>query len=328
MPDELAKIQSPAPVAPPPQPAPEPAPPIVAPTPQQQNAPRISTIRTFRADLDAAVKGENLSLATVAIKEAERRRRVGDETILATSGSNKILLASIGLVALGLAAFGIGFLYYRSTPPESVVTSTRQSLIFADEASTFDATTARSADIVAFAQRKLRTIDRKIGSIEEVILTQKASQLGAQGTEEIDLPLTGPEFVRSLGTAVPDGFARALAGEYLYGIHAWQQNHGFMLFKVSSYERAYQELLSWERRFFARDILPLLEENTSREGISEKPFKDAIIRNIDTRIVRDDAGTPILIYGFLNNENLLIAGSQETFIEVLSRFTTPRPVVR
>lgn len=294
------------------------------------NIPRMGTLRTFKADLDAAVKGENVSLATVAIREAEKRRALGILSDANThSSTRKIILLSIALVALGLGVFGVGFLYFQSNPETTVPISARTPLIFADSESKLDTTTARTSDVIAFAQKKLRTIDRQIGTVEEIIFTEQKQKLGEEGTTiTVEEPLTAQELIRGLGTAAPDGLLRSLEGSSMYGIYAWQTNHGFLLFKVTSYEKAFDELLSWEKRFMARDLLPLLEETIPREGINETVFRDAIIRNIDTRVLRDAQGTPILIYGFLNNQNLAIAGSQETFIEIVSRFTTPRPVVR
>ena len=52
----------------------------------------------------------------------------------------------------------------------------------------------------------------------------------------------------------------------------------------------------------------------------DRPFEDRIIRNKDVRVMKDSAGNIVLLYGFLDQKNLVITTNEQTFQEILNRF--------
>ena len=53
-------------------------------------------------------------------------------------------------------------------------------------------------------------------------------------------------------------------------------------------------------------------------------FNDVIVRNNDTRILRDDQGTIALIYGFPRVDTIIMATNESTSFEVFKRLTVTR----
>ena len=95
-------------------------------------------------------------------------------------------------------------------------------------------------------------------------------------------------------------------------------------------------MLDWEDTM-NKDLSPLfgdtLSEIATRGALQENPsaplfriftpriFNDVIVRNNDTRILRDDEGGIALIYGFPNVETIIVTTNENTFFEIFKRLT-------
>ena len=301
------------------------------PTPKPQAS--FSTIRTFKNDVSSAVKGENVSLASMALKESQKRdrdeqsvARESNKTTIALVASFLIFMLSVGLV--------VYFAFIRKVPETSVtLQTTRDSLVFADSHTNIDTTHLRPLEIVRAVSTRLYDTNRRIGTIEDIYFTKKVTVAPPDGqtataatTQDIELDAT--TFFASISSHIPSALTSLLDPQFMYGIHAFSANSGFLMFTTDSYAAVYAQLLAWEKRYMATDLTPILYEGTLPNDFNTGNWVDSSYKNIATRELRDADGKIVLMYAFLNPTHFVITGGQDAFNEVLSRYTTPKPVIR
>ena len=100
------------------------------------------------------------------------------------------------------------------------------------------------------------------------------------------------------------------------------------MFKTTYLHCAFAALHEWEKNM-AGDLYLILSGKPLRAQVRLGSFGDEIIKNIDTRVLRDADGQTLLIYSFLNSrDTIFITTNEATFNEVLTRFQTPHEVVQ
>jgi hypothetical protein len=142
-------------------------------------------------------------------------------------------------------------------------------------------------------------------------------------------PATLGEFFASLNVHGREDLLRALSGDFFFGIHMADTPSPVFIIPVTSYDRAFAGMLAWEQSIDS-DLSPLFKLipslTTSAEGglPVQRQFKDLVMRNYDVRALTDDSGAIVLYYSFPTPRILIIAASQYSFTEVLSRLQAER----
>jgi hypothetical protein len=283
--------------------------------------PTLSSIRTFKGDVSDTISREKLSLVGMALKEKERR--AGGEEVPAAAKSKRNIAIIITSVVLVVAGIGIGVFILISKPQTKVATPQKQaqeSILFADAQKELNVTSLRPETVISSLHKEMLGVGLKLGEVENIFFTSTTAST-AQA-------LAVGQFFNAVGADAPDALVRSLNDNYMYGIHIFDKNTAFLFLESNSYEKTYAEMLGWEKNYMFDRFAPALEINVPKEDLSVKPFEDAVIKNIDVRVLRDSAGNIALLYAFLNRNYLVITTNENTFYEVLSRFTTPKPVVR
>ena len=285
----------------------------------------LKTIRTLKDDRDNLVRAQGLSVIGIAIKEEEKKAEIRENTSV-SSGTNLIILAtSIFLILLGL---GTGFYAYERYTKESAgVTSPetihRQSILSSDAGVAFDVSQITVNDLTAKIKNEVRNPpDLRLGSVEGLSFYKKDSAGARTG-------VTASEFLLSLGSEAPGSFLRTLDSEFMFGILSSAENAAFIILRTESYDKGWAGLLDWDNKTLARDLYQILTALKPDEDLLTEKFEDLIIKNIDTRVLKDKGGVIRIVYGFLDGEKTIaIAGSKQAFIEALDRFSILRPVTR
>jgi hypothetical protein len=283
--------------------------------------PTISSIRTFKGDVNNVVTNDRVSLVGMAMKEKERRERrnlpPADE-----KKSNVLLISAI--VIFVLAGIFAGILFFLSlrgstnqTPQQEAVV---QSLLFADANKELNVTNLSADDVVSNLRKEMTDTQLRLGTVENIFFTTSIASSTSLA------PVS--TFFDSIGASAPDGLVRSLDPNFMYGIHIFDKNKAFILLKTTSYEKSYAEMLDWEKNYMYDRLARALTTDATQGNLSAKPFGDEVVKNIDSRVLKDEAGNIIFLYAFLNRNYLVITTGVNTFSEVLSRFTTPKPVIR
>ena len=281
----------------------------------------IRPVRTLKADMDSAIKGSNLSMVGIAIKEDERRRADASTAAVTTKKNHWFATVSTVLVLGGVSILGyIGYAYFfAGTSAEEQTTRTGyESLVFAEKTKIVSVRDLSDTQLAAILKNEVRNLNAPIGSVEDVHLVQADDRPQAVSFQE---------FVRLLRLDTPDTLVRNLGTNFMFGVYSAAENGGFMLLEPQNFERAFAGLLAWEPNMLS-DLGIILSGVTPEAELLRAPFTDVLIKNISGRAVYDKSGKIILLYSFFDKNNLIIAANETVFVEVISRLTTPRPVLQ
>lgn len=209
------------------------------------------------------------------------------------------------------------------------------SLIFADQEARIEGSGRE------LRQALLSLSDRDLGEGEVVLAYATYSTTTKNGV--VEMPVSGGALLAAMELPFPQIVARNIADEASIGmIRAKGEIRPFFILRVSSYERTFAGMLSWERTIkddlasfypaFTRAPIEVVSAATST-ATSTKPvatsspaqpvfierFRDDIVDNHDVRVLRDEENNTLMVYGYRDKTTLVIARSEEAFREVVRR---------
>ncbi len=307
-------------------PAATPAPAAETPAEITGNIPRLHTLKD---DLQGVVRDKKISLVRAVALEEEKKRGQGYAALPETSAqkehSHRMFLLSLSAVAvliIGGGALG-AYLITRTEAPAPAAQGV--SLLFAEKTAAFPIGTLSGIELKRSLAQIRGTLDGALGTITRI--APSASHTDANGATQEQLMTIG-EFLQAISARVTPDLVRAFTGDFFLGIHTIDKNAPVLVIPVSSYERAFAGMLAWEPTMNA-DLSPFFTAVPSQvldaNGLPvARQFQDAIISNYDARVLRDDSGTIELMYSFPSRGMLIIAESQNSFGELLSRLRASR----
>jgi hypothetical protein len=333
-------------------PAPPPPPPPPPPVRQRAPEPQPERIHTFTSDFQGRIDDKRANVFSVLA--AEQDRGEAPREILPEKRTNPLpILAGVALIFLG--GLGIFFAYQFATdaPPIPVVLDV-PSLIFADG----------HMELLGEEPLLPKLAEAATEVIPEgtVVITYVTTSTSTE-TGILTTPEPGGTLVRLLGLGAPDVLLRNILPESTIGIvHAGEETRPFFILKVSSFERTFAGMLAWEPRMaeklasiyppyapstelFLEDEIPFEEATSTEEVASSTPeetlvgddsvslqgldlgpdeFVDEIVRNYDVRILYDESGRVLMLYGYKDRSTLIITRDKEAFAEILNRLSSTR----
>ncbi len=307
----------------------EEAPAAAAPIPKSSVMP----LRTLKNDFQDIVRDQKISLVRAASMEQDKQRNASrltgeiEQKVVKSHRTFKIVAATVLFVILGIAVF-VGVLLIQAERSATTNAPSNSSILFAESTTPLPLSNRSSFDIKS-ALSQMRRGESALGSITRVvpvIATAPAEGSTAPGAREATLE----EFLSSLGTSASSNLVRALGGQFFFGIHTVDENAPVFVIPVTSYERAFAGMLEWEGSMNA-DLSPVFTSvpNTivGEDGLLQRrAFEDLIMRNYDTRALKDNAGVIQLFYAFPTRNILIIAESPYSFVEVLARLRAERRI--
>jgi hypothetical protein len=310
----------------------------------------VRPIRTFKDDIASVVTQKQTSLVSVIAAEEEKR---GNEVVPQTQRSGLspkayfLLGISAALVVVGLATYVVLPLL-RSNEP-TVPISQVPSFIFTDSQDPIDITNRSRSEIINRLIAAKDGVRVRLGAITHLYLTE--TYVSSEGVSQVRL-VRAPDFLSQIDARAPAYLVRAMEPTMMFGIHEYDGNQPFLIFKVNDYENAFAGMLEWEQ-YLNGDLAPLFgplllpvrrapEESLAVEPTSTStgsttdvatpdvgyifapPFVDGVIRNIEVRIQHNEEGGVALIYGFLDKQTVVITTAEPTFNEIYTRATSRR----
>ncbi len=285
----------------------------------------VASVHTLKQDLQHVVLEQKMSIVKAVALEQEKKSRMDRviEPPRAPSRAPAVIFTICIFVLLGLGA--LGGVYYiaalQSAPSQSSDTA---SLVFAEQTVPFPLT--RDAPQSLRAQLALaRTSSGTLGSLLHIVPMVNTTDLDGKN---IQRPATLQEFFTALNIEPPESLLRAVGNDFFLGIHTVDKNAPILVIKVTSYDRAFDGMLSWEKNMNG-DLAPLFTSvprlQMGRDGLqAQRQFSDLVMRNYDVRALKDDDGVIQLYYSFPTRDLLIIAESPYTFTEILSRLQAGR----
>lgn len=286
----------------------------------------VTPLHTLKDDLQSVVQEKKISYVRAVALEEEKRHKKGEQSAempVQRAHIVSTLIAIVSLVALGLLAVG-AVIFVSSQRNADVVSLEGESLMFAEQTVVFP------LDGAPFDVRRSLAKVRAgggltLGAIMRVV--PFVTEMDDSGAPR-ERAATFPEFLKRMGIQTPEGLTRALSEEFFLGIHTVDENAPVIVVPVLSYEHAFSGMLVWEKTM-NKDLAPLFTLvptlKTDATGLpTERTFEDLLMRNYDTRVLKDDAGVVQLFYAFPTRNILIIAESPYSFTEVLSRLRAER----
>lgn len=283
-----------------PPPAPEvfvgPKTPPPPPTPPE-GLPRI---RTYAADLSEEIRERGTTLSSIVT--AEQARKPKAEGPLLRSEPRTLMIAALAffLIVLGVASVSAAVFFRKKSEPVVITTS----VIFPNRTVTID--TAKGplgTQLVALRENE----NPSLGEIERILVLSDG------------VPIVPQDLATALG--VPTALVREVT-DTMIGIHAFDGNQPFIIFRIAAYDRAFATTLQGESNmarslgtFFAPSGQP------PPAGPPTLVFRDAIIENLDVR--RSQDAWPI-VYTFPSQYLLIVTTNEYTVREVLARLGISR----
>jgi hypothetical protein len=308
--------------------APQPITPKVNPNDPEDDG-SVTAVHTFKQDLQHVVRDNKISVIRAASLEQEKMRPGPIESNFPPAPKRSyvgIILFAIILLLLGLTAvFGVLFVMNQRSSALPAQPST--SIVFAEQTVSYPVDGKSPSTVKSELALARSGGSSSLGSITQIVPTMQSGDLDANGNPAVR-PLTLTEFFKAIGANPPADLLRALGDTYFFGIHTVDKNAPVLVIPVTSYDRAFAGMLSWESTINS-DLAPIFTQvpmNTvDATGIpAARTFTDEVMRNYDVRELKDDSGVVELYYSFPTRDILVIAESPYTFTEILSRLQAGR----
>lgn len=292
-----------------------------------------SIVRTYKSDIASAIAANHLSSINIAIAENQKMREQANlqqgQTSTPENSSKSKTIMLISLTLFGLAIISLGAVFLLSGGSQKTVqVQELPALItteFKDESNT---SLIAKSKIIGTLASKLNDSQITVNNIYNTYLT-----LGTSTGRRL---ITATEFVTLMNFRMPDMLKRTLWPDFMVGMYAFGKNLPFVIFKSTSFENAYAGMLAWEtdlqKDFRLLFHLPGYESGNS--FLSElspqeiKKFEDGVIVNKDVRILRDDNGEMIFLYGIIDKETIIITVNDIAFKEIINRLNKEKTLKR
>ena len=263
----------------------------------------IPRIRTYETDIEMR-KRSGISPFDVVAKGK----------IFSVNGNLKrknIILISILLVAVGGGIWGLSKYFFKTEEPPQVTTATQIGLPY----------------IKADLETKLNFSVNNPGSLISAINKELKTQRKSESMIFLALPQTFREFSQFTEFKIPESLLQASDPSFniFTGYHSGSSSVIFLI-KIENFEKAYGSLLVWEKDMW-QSFSQFLEADDVK-NINKFSFGDEIIRNHDSRILKNKENRSILAYAIFNKQFLVITTSREALSIMLQRLiaSPPRPL--
>ncbi len=284
---------------------------------QKSEKGKLSTIRTYRADVEELITKKKITRTHVAIAEEERRRALGESSVWEERKATSILPLLIACVFLLL---GVSILFYdltgRSIPVFSFSTPSQSFLIPGEKTHLMGLTRYTRDELT----RETRTLVRgqKLAQGERLRIGFRART----GTSSLALPLKN--FLLTLEGSIPNALERSLSPLYEGGLMSAGETKGYLVFTTTYYENSVVGLLSWEKQMM-RDLYPIIDPLRAEllPSATVGTWRAQTWNGYDLRVFTTTDGRVALVYGWVDRKTLIVTGSIQIFTELARMIDTP-----
>ncbi len=313
---------------------PPPAPVVKQPPAEKPSS--VQPLQTYQGDIESLVQEKNISVVNIAAAEAGRREAATvDMQQVATSEAGsivrKIFIVLVGLAFLGAAGGTLAYLFLREPPSAYVLKNPEAPFMFVDATTLVPLPPgALSRDAIMEALMQARTDT----SLSLGLMARLYPSATPTSTDSVPVLMNLQTLLSTLSSTIPTEFVRSIDPQYYtLGVHAFDENQAFLVFKIDSYAQAYSGMLGWERTMY-NDLLPLFHRTPRPRVVGEEvatttppvqilqtTFADRVVENRDARVVQNTSGDILLLWTFLDRETIAITTNNHTLLEIITRFT-------
>ncbi len=281
--------------------------------PHTEDPADVAPLRTYRNDALSDIQEQGLSAPNIAAQErsrAECRGEVFRPAPRAESSRLIPVLVSFAIIVTLTAGsvWGYSYLSKRAPAPMSqgiaslFPTETQRTIPLSPDRATFLANLTSLKDTVTLSKEGFLHLSPVIGDTAS------------------PRPATAGEITAILDIKAPSAFIRTLQDSLMLGAHGTERAP-FIILRVSNFETAFAGMLAWEQ-YLSIDLAPFFGEPVRRtydstartlDQTRNAHFIDKTVQNADVRILNDEQGLPRIVYGFINQQTLVITTTENTF---------------
>ncbi len=287
--------------------------------PKVSNAPKISPIRTYQSDAARSVKENKTSLVRMVI--AEQGKKESQLRELSPRSSKNIIFISLSVILL-IAGVLLSTYFFVKNMNIGGNTSTEvtriKTFILTEEDFGIDITGNNREAVWKKSITSIRNLTPRLDTLVNIYFTETKDY-----TAQPEI-INTERFFSALESRIPSPLLRSLDSGFLFGIHSFNGNQPFLILKTNFYENAAAGMYSWEKDM-AEEILPLFGIAPSgNSNIYEKDFVDAVVKNKDVRMLKDNADQPIIMYYFKDKKTIIITTNEATLSELITRLSVSK----
>ncbi|MDB5244480.1 MAG: protein of unknown function with transrane region [Parcubacteria group bacterium] len=300
----------------------------------------VAPLKTYAGDFSDRIKSTNASTATMLAAEQDARTDAPQAAPPKTTSTILYIVGGVVLLFFAIGGGALAYFHYQKLQAPVVIAPVAGAPIVVEE----------RAEVRGEGAVLLQGIEQSI-----------TDQLAAGSVRLLyTMSTTTKSIFGSLTVGAPDILVRNVLkeGSMVGVIHLGSTQSPFFILSVLSYPETFAGMLSWEKSI-TRDLTALFPAyavpvvaaapiatstaTTSKSltpkkvvpskatsTISPMPavpvyipgFRDEVVSNHDVRIYRDSAGRSVLVYGYWNQNTLLIARDLIIYAELLNRLGT------
>ena len=270
------------------------------------------SFRTLQSDMASAVKTQDHSLAQMIIADKKRKRESGyrDKKIsIEDKHSNNVYKILFGfIIVVVIASLGVKLVWQEKEsseePPRkqistAIIPINEQIVLniktFTDSGETF-ITTVNSVLV------KNKT---ESGDIVHLHLTKEIEITNTETNKikKTDITLPVEEFFELWENSAPESLIRSFEKEdYMFGFYdTGKEMSPFLLLELKSFDQAFAGVLGWENV-----LCKNMQNIFQTKECPQYKFKNAQLLDTDIRVLEIESGKPAILYGFLNDDSMLI----------------------
>lgn len=275
--------------------------------------PDLKSLRTFQGDMQEHIEVKKETVATIAIAEQKKKIEHNEPTYTEPevrskkSGSGGSLFVIFGILALTVGGVISGAMYFLQTETNTTLApSIEKTLISYTDKKEVVLPTVNAQTLAASLLQEKATYQAAANSV----LYLKFSQGGT--------PVLNTTLFDTIATHAGDALKRNIENS-MVGIYSFDTTELFFVLKPDDFGIVYSGMLDWESTLGSDMSLffPLLQKHLEP---NPSVFTDETYKNKDVRVIRNDLGNIILLYGFIDRDTLVITANEKIFEAILNRY--------
>lgn len=272
--------------------------------------PNLKSLRTFQGDMQEHIEVKQETVATIAL--AEQKKKIEHDEPTYTEREPKthsglfIIIGTLCLVAGGLVFGGLYFLKTEMQPTSTKTVVEKTLLPYTQKKDI----TLNTLDTPTFASALLQEQTNTQAEINSALYTKFTYQ---------ERVLTRDDFISLIVPQTQDALKRNIL-EVMPGIFSYDTNEIFFALKPDEFGIVYSEMLKSENTL-AQNLSLFFPGLRQHLSVNPALFTDETYKNKDVRVIRNDAGKIVFLYGFLDKETLLITANERIFEAILIKYT-------
>ncbi len=288
--------------------------------PFEKSSEGLPTLRTYKQDVAGVVRDQKTSLVQMVLAEQRERRKRERETS-PTSGRNLPLII-LSVIFLLAAAGIVYYIFFTLKPANNALEELHVTpLVFSEKNTEVSITNKDRKTLRTEMSGVIQDRDLRLDAIKYVFFTDTLTVAAPQGTVREKSLASANKFFEVFEVELPSVILRSLRPEFMFGVHAFNKNQPFLVLKTDYYDNAFAGMLEWESNA-VNDLLPLFDQPERVRELSERKWGDMVIKNKDTRVLRNFDGSIALVYMFKDQRTLIITTNEDTLLEVSRRLDT------